>query len=226
MQNQYRTKPRLVTAIAFAQLVAHGIEQCKADGRDSSIVNGMPWSFSYDGHPVTHEHDDCYIISGKDGSMKMGRHDMLVTDQGNICPVPREVFLANFERRGGLQEVDLPTGDVFGALEPGTEDNALQICAPLVTPEQIEALMARIEIVFEERLNGSTITLAHALLDGEFYLATGMSNCVSPANYNADKGRDYATDKAKQLAREKLWELEGYRLRCFLQGAAPCRVLA
>ena len=61
-----------------------------------------------------------------------------------------------------------------------------------------------------------------AHVGSEFYLATGMSNCVSPANYNAERGRDYAMNKAQAAACKKLWELEGYRLRCAL--AAPVKL--
>lgn len=33
-------------------------------GRDNggNIVDGMPWSFSFHGHPVTHEHDRFYVV--------------------------------------------------------------------------------------------------------------------------------------------------------------------
>ncbi len=85
--------------------------------------------------------------------------------------------------------------------------------APRVTPGQIDALMARVVYTFDERPNGSTATFAHAFLDGAFHLASGMSACVSPANYNSEIGRKIATDNAARLARDKLWELEGYRLR-------------
>lgn len=85
--------------------------------------------------------------------------------------------------------------------------------APRVTPEQIDALMARVVYTFDERPNGSTVTFAHAMLDGTFFLATGMSACVSPENYNPEIGRNIATSNAARATRDKLWELEGYRLR-------------
>ena len=85
--------------------------------------------------------------------------------------------------------------------------------APRVTPEQIDALMARIVYTYDERPNGSTVTFAHALLDGQFWLASGTSACVSPANYKSEIGRKLAAGNAERAARDKLWELEGYRLR-------------
>lgn len=88
--------------------------------------------------------------------------------------------------------------------------------APRVTPAQIDALMARVVFSYDERPNGSTVTFAHALLDGQFYLASGTSACVSAANYNSAIGRKLATSNAECAARDKLWELEGYRLRATL----------
>jgi hypothetical protein len=40
----------------FEQFIQYGIE---AGG---NIVNGMPWSFTFNGFPVTHETDDAYLI--------------------------------------------------------------------------------------------------------------------------------------------------------------------
>ena len=90
--------------------------------------------------------------------------------------------------------------------------------APRVTLEQINQLMSRVVYCYEYRPNGSTVTMAHALLDGRFYLTTGVSACVSAANYNARIGQEMATANAARQAREKLWELEGYRLQVALAG--------
>ena len=96
--SKFRKKPVVITAITFDQLVAHGTEQCKAEGRQSNIVNGMPWSFSYAGHPITHENDDCYLIPTLEGTMKMGREDMLITGvKGEIYPCKREIFEATYD---------------------------------------------------------------------------------------------------------------------------------
>jgi hypothetical protein len=43
-------------AISFDGLVEHG----KASG--APLTNGMPWSFEWMGHPVTHESDRCYLV--------------------------------------------------------------------------------------------------------------------------------------------------------------------
>ena len=94
------------------------------------------------------------------------------------------------------------------------------LTAPRVTSAHIKALMDRIVYTFDVRPNGSTTTLAYAFLDGNFYLATGVSACVSIENFDAELGKDIAIAGAKAAAEDKLWELEGYALRERL-AAAP-----
>lgn len=85
-------KAVVVEAITFADLVAHGM----ATG--ANVVNGMPWSFTYAGHAVTHENDDCYLIPTLEGTMKMGRTDMLITGvKGEIYPCKLDIFLATYD---------------------------------------------------------------------------------------------------------------------------------
>lgn len=89
---KYQKKPVVVEAITFAELVAHGM----ASG--ANMVNGMPWSFTYEGQPVTHESDDCYLIPTLEGTMKMGRTDMLITGvKGEIYPCKLDIFLATYD---------------------------------------------------------------------------------------------------------------------------------
>jgi len=89
---KYKKKPVVIEAITFDELVAHG----KAN--TTNIVNGMPWSFNYDGHPITHETDDCYLIPTLEGTMKMGRGDMLITGvKGEIYPCKLDIFLLTYE---------------------------------------------------------------------------------------------------------------------------------
>lgn len=89
---KYRKKPVVVEAITFAELVQHGRQS------GASIINGMPWSFEYCGWPVTHENDDCYIITTLEGLMQMGRTDMLITGvKGEIYPCKADIFAATYE---------------------------------------------------------------------------------------------------------------------------------
>lgn len=91
------------------------------------------------------------------------------------------------------------------------EIQAKGLNAPRITPGHINDLMERVifNIIVPE---DTTSTFAHAYLDGTFYLATGHSACVSPENFNAEIGQKIALNKAEAMAKDKLWELEGYRL--------------
>lgn len=100
------------------------------------------------------------------------------------------------------------------------EIQAKGLTAPRITKQEIDELLGRVVYTFDVRPNGSTVTLAHAFLDGDFYLATGFSNCVSPENFNAELGKKIASANAKLAAEDKLWELEGYALRKRLAAAA------
>lgn len=89
---KFRKKPVVIDAITFDELVEHG----RTHG--ANIVNGMPWSWSYNGHPITHENDDCYLIPTLEGSMKMQRGDMLITGvKGEIYPCKPDIFAATYE---------------------------------------------------------------------------------------------------------------------------------
>ena len=95
-------------------------------------------------------------------------------------------------------------------IEQKIQDKGLN--APRVTPDQINALMSQVSYVTEQRPGDTNTTFVHAFLHGQFHLATGMSACVDPANFDEAVGIDIASRKAAALARDKLWELEGYRL--------------
>lgn len=88
----YRKKPVVVEAITFDELVEYG----KSNG--GNIVNGMPWSFEYNGHRITHENDDCYLIPTLEGTMRMTRGDVLITGvKGEIYPCKADIFAATYE---------------------------------------------------------------------------------------------------------------------------------
>ena len=89
-----------------------------------------------------------------------------------------------------------------------------KLTAPRITPERIQALCDRVSHTFEVQ---GTATFCHAFLDGKFYLASGFSACVSPENFDLGIGRKIAFENMSTLARNKLWELEGYRLYADIQ---------
>ncbi len=89
----FRKKPVIIKAITFDQLVEHGKANCGAN-----IQNGMPWSFDYGGHPITHENDDCYLIPTLEGTHQMKRGDMLITGvRGEIYPCKGDIFAITYE---------------------------------------------------------------------------------------------------------------------------------
>lgn len=212
---QFRKKPVVITAITFDQLVAHGKEQCKAEGRQSNIVNGMPWSFSYAGHPITHENDDCYLIPTLEGTMKMGRDDMLITGvKGEIYPCKRDIFEATYD----VAPADLEQ-----------EIRAKANKAPRVTPAALQA-----EIVSEHYFTAADgvtgakfnavprYTVGIDTSPAQLHLLTicvlvlrngftvhGVSACASPENFNAEIGRRIARENAER----EIWPLLGFRLR-------------
>jgi hypothetical protein len=89
---RYRKKPVVIEAIMFDDLVQYGIDN------GANVVNGMPWSFSYNGHPITHENDNCYLIPTLEGVMRFERADMLITGvKGEIYPCKPDVFEMTYE---------------------------------------------------------------------------------------------------------------------------------
>jgi len=89
---KFRKKPVVIEAITFEELVEYG----KASG--GNVANGMPWSFTYAGHPVTHENDNCYLIPTLEGTMRFDRGDMLITGvKGEIYPCKPDIFAATYE---------------------------------------------------------------------------------------------------------------------------------
>ena len=219
---QYRKKPVVITAITFTQLMAHGI----ASG--GNVVNGMPWSFTYNGHAITHENDDCYIIPTLEGSMRMGRDDMLITGvKGEIYPCKREIFEATYEPARNVVGAELSalpdTASGDQPLPPISDDIVMEknICeggaavAPRVTVHEIDALYEDL-VIRTHHFPGTTTTVAVAALPDGFVVATGHSACISPGNFKADIGEQIASDNARTAAWSKLWELEGYLLRASL----------
>jgi hypothetical protein len=82
--------------------------------------------------------------------------------------------------------------------------------APRLTPADIDAAIAGEQYhVFL----GTTLTVCCLTLSNGFCV-TGESAAASPANFDEELGRKIAFKNA----REKIWALEGYRLRSRLAG--------
>lgn len=91
----FRKKPVVIEAITFDELVEHG----KTQVQENELQNGMPWAFTYAGHPVTHENDNCYLIPTLEGTMRFERGAMLITGvRGEIYPCAGDIFAQTYER--------------------------------------------------------------------------------------------------------------------------------
>lgn len=93
-----------------------------------------------------------------------------------------------------------------------TKIASLGLTAPRITPQRIDSLVE--SLTFDiHHIPGTTTILASAFLPSGVYVATGFSDCASPSNFRYEVGVEAATKKASAMAREKLWELEGYMLK-------------
>jgi len=90
--SQYRKKPIIIEAITFDELVDYG----RKNG--ANIVDGMPWSFEYKGHHITHENDRCYLIPTLEGIHNFTPEDMLITgSKGEIYPCKKDIFEMTYD---------------------------------------------------------------------------------------------------------------------------------
>lgn len=66
---------------------------------------------------------------------------------------------------------------------------------------------------------GTTVTIAIALAPDNYMLGIGMSACVDPSEMDPAIGIEVATENALKDAEEKIWQLEGAKLREKLKSA-------
>jgi len=104
------------------------------------------------------------------------------------------------------------------AVNPESEDTKLETHlstvarGPRVTLGQITVLLdaLRYETVV---IPGTTCTVAAAILPNGFVVAIDKSASASPENFNAEIGKRIAIANAREKAKAKLWEFEGYWLK-------------
>ncbi len=95
---KFRKKPVVIEAITFAEFVEFG----KKKLGEENLIDGMPWSFEYEGNPVTHENDECYLVPTHQGSVEFTPDDMLITQiDGEIYPCRIEIFNKTYEKVEG-----------------------------------------------------------------------------------------------------------------------------
>jgi Phage protein (N4 Gp49/phage Sf6 gene 66) family len=92
------------------------------------------------------------------------------------------------------------------------EIRAKGLSAARLGPDHMDAqIVAETYHVFP----GTTVTVCLLTLRNGFHV-TGESACISPENFDVEIGRKVARDKA----RNKIWDLEGYALKTKLAAAA------
>jgi ribosomal protein L18E len=92
---------------------------------------------------------------------------------------------------------------------------------PKVEVERIDELMDQVKYDVHV-CPGTTTTVVTAMLPMgpiNFTLCSEIMACVDPRNFNAELGAKYGIEKAAGIARNKLWELEGYSLAKSMYGA-------
>lgn len=92
------------------------------------------------------------------------------------------------------------------------EIQAKNLNAPRVTPQQIDNLMEDV-VYWYQVIPDTTTTIAVAFDRNGFSLATGLSACADPDNFDEEIGKKIAIGNAERKAREELWRLEGYKLK-------------
>ena len=90
---KFRKKAVVVDAITFEELIEYGIKS------GSTVENGLPLSFDYNGHPITNENDHAYVILTMEGTLLMTPDDMLMTGvKGEIYPCKKDIFVLTYEK--------------------------------------------------------------------------------------------------------------------------------
>ena len=79
-----------------------------------------------------------------------------------------------------------------------------------VLKAHVDALMEQHEIKVEY---SGLQTFAHFYLADGTYVCTAFSSVIDPAQYDQTSGTEAAISKARVMACDKLFELEGWRLR-------------
>jgi hypothetical protein len=85
---------------------------------------------------------------------------------------------------------------------------------PRITNDEIVEKMKQVKYACHIVPNTTTTVITAYIVMGHltFTLATAIMACVDPRNFNKELGEKYGIEKAAKAAKDKLWELEGYRL--------------
>ena len=88
---KYRKKPVVIDAISFDEFVA--IYKKSEENSDNN-----PSTFEYNGHLITKQSDEIYLIPTLEGTYQFTAEDMLITGiKGEIYPCKIDIFVATYE---------------------------------------------------------------------------------------------------------------------------------
>jgi hypothetical protein len=143
--------------------------------------------------------DDIVVVIGNNGDAELGEHYF---SEGTVGTIKKRYV---GEKSLYYKVVDVKDGEYWFVLE-----SDLKLYKPKqktsVTQEDIDKLIENAEI--NVRTIHDKVTLVIVKLENGFVL-TESSGCVDEANYSAAIGSQECLRKIK----DKLWELEGYRLQ-------------
>lgn len=91
-----------------------------------------------------------------------------------------------------------------------TEDKKVE--GPKVFLADIQAILDKCSFEVDQPA-GRTATHVHVYDEHGYFLGSGFSACVDPANFNAELGKEYALKDALGKAEGALWRGEGYHLK-------------
>lgn len=89
---KFRNKPVEVEAFTFDDVLTIGRENAK------SVVNYVPWSFTFKGYQVTRQRDDGYLIQLEHGAHVLTKDRMLVIYSDGAYVISKAIFEATYER--------------------------------------------------------------------------------------------------------------------------------
>ncbi len=85
-------KPKVIEAITFNEFLEIGRKTPGNETRE------FPWYFLFNGCPVTHENDKCYLIPTQDDVLKFTSEDVLIIDEYNkMYPCKIDIFKDLYE---------------------------------------------------------------------------------------------------------------------------------
>jgi hypothetical protein len=94
MSNNYTLKPVVVEVFTFEEILAHGKENA------TSVVNGVPWAFTFKGVAFTHEREDCYHFSTFVGVHVFTKDHVLMVEPRGMYPCSKAFLESDFVQVG------------------------------------------------------------------------------------------------------------------------------